>query len=208
MPTLSVASTKLVNEGPRRLRQQPRGMENTWMRGALMGDRTTDPTREIPLTQGYVAIIDAADYDELVQLTWYVTFPKSGGPYAIRTVLRSDGGSTTEYMHRRLMPGAAEVDHINGVGLDNRRSNLRNATHAQNLGNRGGLNANNTSGYRGVIWDRQKLRWRAEIQVRGRTKFLGRFDTAKEAARARDAASLEYFGEFAGYLNFPDEAAA
>ena len=94
------------------------------------------------------------------------------------------------------------VDHINHNGLDNRRPNLRLATRSQNAANLGPY-ANNTSGYKGVDFNRGK--WRARIREGGVRYFLGYFETAEDAARAYDTKAHELFGEFAS-LNFPEEA--
>ena len=93
------------------------------------------------------------------------------------------------------------VDHINQDPLDNRRQNLRLATRSQNAANLGPY-ANNTSGYKGVDFNRGK--WRARITQDGVRYFLGTFDTAEDAARAYDQKALELFGEFAS-LNFSEE---
>jgi hypothetical protein len=162
-------------------------------------------SREIPLTRGLVAIVDAADYDDLSQFKWFVSANDKSGPYAVRSA-RTQGRRTKERMHRRLLPTAPIVDHINGNGLDNRRSNLRAVTTAQNMRNRSGLDASNTSGYRGVHWRKDVQKWRAWIRVDYRGWHLGLFDTAEEAAHAFDAAALQLFGDYAGYLNFPQRA--
>lgn len=99
-------------------------------------------------------------------------------------------------------PPGMTVDHINGDGLDCRRQNLRLATNAQNTRNRKGPNASGSSGYLGVTWDKRRSRWVAQITVDGKHYHVGIFLRAEDAARARDEASLKYFGEFAR-LNFP-----
>jgi hypothetical protein len=102
-------------------------------------------------------------------------------------------------------PVGTEVDHINGNTLDNRRSiNLRLSDHRRNSGNRG-PNSNNTSGFKGVSFDKESGKYSANIRDHGKQKKLGRFPTAELAARAYDRAAVEVFGEFA-WLNFPAEA--
>lgn len=87
------------------------------------------------------------------------------------------------------------VDHRNGNGLDNRRSNLRLATQAQNMSNRG-RPTNNTSGYKGVSAGRLGG-WRAYITSRGKRLDIGTFASKEEAAEAYNAKALELHGEFA-----------
>ena len=89
-----------------------------------------------------------------------------------------------------------EIDHVNGDRLDNRFCNLRQATRTQN-GRNLGMKKNNTSGYRGVTWDAQSQRWKAQITVNRKQIHIGLFDTPKEAHVAYCKAAVFYFGEFA-----------
>jgi hypothetical protein len=157
------------------------------------------PTREIPMNRGHMVLVDADDYD-IVMITgkWFVHV-NGYTAYAIRNLRRDDGTWASQGLHA-FLTGWPMVDHINLNGLDNRRTNLRPATRAQNMHNRR-LNANNTSGYKGVSRDRSK--WRAHIKLNSRQRSLGTFATPEQAARAYDAAARELFGQFAR-LNFPD----
>jgi hypothetical protein len=93
-----------------------------------------------------------------------------------------------------------DVDHRNRNKQDNRFVNLRKATGAQNLRNRG-KQKNNTSGFKGVSWSAGRGAWLAMIHDGTKNKYLGYFATRENAAKAYDAAALEYHGEFAK-LNF------
>jgi hypothetical protein len=93
------------------------------------------------------------------------------------------------------------VDHINRNSLDNRRENLRLATFSLNNAN-SQKRSNNTTGYRGVYWIKQKQKWHSRIQVNNKTICLGTFNNSIDAAKAYDKASHKYFGDY-GYLNFP-----
>ena len=115
-----------------------------------------------------------------------------------KTKTRRAGGNL--YMHS-LITGFAEVDHWDGDGLNNRRSNLREVTHAQNMGN-ARKQYGCSSQYKGVYWGGKK--WQAQIGVNHGTRYLGRFVNEEDAARAYDAAALEAWGEFAR-LNFPGQ---
>lgn len=146
--------------------------------------------KEIPLTRGQYAIVDDADYEALSQHRWHAIKP-AGTYYATRR-----NGAKHVYMHRAVLETTGPVDHINGNGLDNRRDNLRPATTAQNQWNTE-KQANNTSGYKGVTYDKRARKWKAYIGVNGKRLHLGYFSTAEEAAIAyNDAASVAH-GEFA-----------
>ena len=88
-----------------------------------------------------------------------------------------------------------EVDHINGDPADNRWSNLRPATRAENARNVR-KKSNNTSGVPGVYWAAARGKWMAYIHINRKMISLGRFTEFQEAAAARRAAEVKYFGEF------------
>ena len=158
-------------------------------------------TKSIPLTKGRVAIVDDDDFAYLNQWRW-----KFNSRYAVRT----SGGIShwkTISMHRVIMnaPDGMEVDHINGEELDNRKENLRICTRSENVRNVGKYR-NNTSGFKGVSFDAEKVtrKWRALIQVDKKLISLGRYATPEEAARVYDEAAKKYHGKFA-QLNFPEK---
>lgn len=157
-------------------------------------------TRQVPLSRGHFAIVDDDDYDRVIASgPWHVR-PSGSTFYARHSITASRGID----MHG-MLTGWPYVDHINGDGLDNRRTNLRAASVSQNLANRG-PQRNNTSGYKGVTL-RRNGRMVAQIKVCGHQMNIGTFDTVEDAARAYDAAALTAWGEFA-YLNFPKEHAS
>jgi hypothetical protein len=88
-----------------------------------------------------------------------------------------------------------DVDHINGIRSDNRLTNLRTATTAQNVFNQG-MRSDNKSGMKGVCWLKKNRKWRAQIQANGRKYHVGLFDSVQDAARAYDAKAVEIFGQF------------
>lgn len=151
----------------------------------------------IPLDKNLSTIIDRSDYDDVGRFRWHAHkdaltwYARRGEFYECRNI----------EMHRQLLgfPGG-QVDHRNGNGLDNRRSNLRHATCAQNQRNR-------TAKYRykGIGRYGREKRWKAQIWVNNEHLVLGRFNTPEEAAYAYDLAAIEHFGEFAK-LNFPFNA--
>ena len=159
--------------------------------------------KTIPLTKGYVAVVDDEDYEELIQYKWHVCL-MSGGARAIRTASRPRRRTT--YMHRSIIgcQPSQEVDHINHDGLDNRRANLRACTHAQNLANTR-KRANCSSQFKGVDWRKGENKWRVRIGYDGASHHLGYFDDECDAARAYNAEARIKFGEFA-LLNVIEEA--
>jgi hypothetical protein len=77
-----------------------------------------------------------------------------------------------------------EIDHIDHSRGNNRWSNLRNVSRGENMKNRGQY-ANNTSGYPGVSWHKATGKWQAEIYSDGKSKYLGLFQSHREAVIAR-----------------------
>lgn len=94
-----------------------------------------------------------------------------------------------------------DIDHINRNPADNRWDNLRICSRSLNSAN-ANMRESNTSGFKGVTFDKARKRWSAQIGVNYRHMNLGRYATPQEAARAYDDAATKYFGEFA-VLNFP-----
>lgn len=88
-----------------------------------------------------------------------------------------------------------EIDHINGIANDNRIANLRLCTRMQNSQNRH-KQSNNTSGYKGVSWESARKKWRAQIRLNKKTRYLGLFQTKEAAYKAYCDASRKYFDEF------------
>lgn len=160
--------------------------------------------REIPLTQGFVALVDDADYSQVMSAgKWFAHKGRSGLVYARRNSSTKAGPSRTVHMHSFIYGGSSLVDHVNGNGLDNRRANLRQATHEQNARNRK-MRTDATSGFKGVGRNKSTNRpFFATICLPGNQhKYLGGFESPELAAHAYDAAAIQHFGEFAR-LNFP-----
>ena len=152
--------------------------------------------KEILLTQGYVAIVDDEDAERISRFKWHITINKSKNSHHVYAE------ATPKYRYRismhRLIAGAGvgnEVDHINGNTLDNRRNNLRLCTRSQNNGNQ--RKTRGSSRYKGVCFDKQTGRWRAQIAHNGKRMKIGRFDIEEAAARAYRMKARELFGEFA-----------
>ena len=108
-------------------------------------------------------------------------------------------------MHREVAntPDGLVCDHINGNSLDNRKANLRSATHLQNCWNARKYSQSCSSKYKGVMFYKMRQKWGATICVHGKKIFLGLFVDEIQAAKEYDEAAKKHFGEFAA-LNFPE----
>lgn len=161
--------------------------------------------KEIPLTRGKVALVDDADFEGLSRFKWYA-HKGTRTWYAHRNRQLNAGKQTTVLMHRQILgavPGK-EVDHRDGNGLNNQRCNLRLCEHAENGHNRCRKMAGGSSRYKGVSWNKRLGKWRADISVNWCQKYLGLFSDEGDAARAYNAAAVQFYGEFAA-LNVIDE---
>jgi hypothetical protein len=160
--------------------------------------------REIPLTQNLSALVDDEDYAWLSEHKWYAhrSRRKHGDVWYAQRTERRDGKKVTIAMHQAILKptGGQMPDHINGNGLDNRRSNLRLVTQQQNQ-----FNQATRGKYKGVFYKEDFIPpWGARIMHGGETIYLGYYETAEEAARAYDTAALTLFGQYAK-TNFTHE---
>jgi len=160
--------------------------------------------RKIYLGENEWTLVSPFDYYWLKNLNWYLN---GNGKefYAFRNVKVGPGKTKMVSMHRQIMdpPQHLLVDHRNNNSLDNRRANLRLATHAENACNRPKIRTKTSSRYIGVYLEKRTGRYTSKIRVNGKRLWLGRFTSETDAARAYDAAAKKYHGEFAR-LNFSD----
>jgi hypothetical protein len=153
-------------------------------------------TRRLQLQNGGIYLIDAIDFTKIGLVKWSGYTAQSDLSYA----RRMEHGEIL-LMHR-VITGAIKgevVDHINGNGLDNRRSNLRLCTLAQNLYNKKKYK-NNTTGDKGIELCKDQTRakpWRATLTKEGKKVRGGYHETALEAAVAYNTLAIKYYGEFA-----------
>jgi hypothetical protein len=151
----------------------------------------------IPLTQGKIAIVDDADFEQVSRFRWCASRDYSGGFVVMRVDL-SSGRRKTILMHRQLLgltDPKIDTDHINHNTLDNRRANLRICTHQQNIFNM--KLRSHSSKFKGVSWHKQCRKWEGYIEVNDKKIHLGLFEDEREAAKAYNAAAKKYFKEFA-----------
>ena len=125
--------------------------------------------------------IDDEDFNKISQYKWHIH--KAG----TKDYARAWINGRREYMHRFIMEGDL-IDHINGNGLDNRKSNLRLADKSLNAIN-SKIRSDNSTGYRGVTFNKKANKYMAEISRNGKKTYLGLFNTAEEAHGAYIKAS-------------------
>ena len=155
----------------------------------------------VPLTKGYEAVIDAADVPLVGDSNWTATVAlRPDGSirsvYAKRS-MKIGAQSQTIYLHRAIggTDDAPEVDHRDGNGLNNRRSNLRPATKGQNMHN-SRLRSDSKSRLKGASFHKARGKWQSQIKVNGKNRGLGLFNCPTAAHFAYIKASRALHGEF------------
>lgn len=149
---------------------------------------------------GREILVDPEDMDVALSLVWHVSSPSpSSREYA---VCRVNGRQV--FLHNILMkpPPDMTVDHVNRIGADNRRKNMRLATESQQCANRTPKRGS-SSKFRGVSLHSKGKKWQVILQVDGKLKRFGLYHDEVEAARVADREAKKIYGEFA-YLNFPE----
>lgn len=138
-------------------------------------------------------LVDDEDFGYFNQWKWYFS---SRGYVTHSTYNKGKVGII--YMSRLIMnvKRGEIIDHINGDKLDNRKCNLRFCTPQQNNMNRG-IQKNNTSGYKGVSWNKEKNKWQSYFIFNNRKKHLGYFSDKVEAALIYNQTIQQNFKEFA-----------
>lgn len=154
--------------------------------------------KEIALSRGLVALVDDEDFVELSKYKWYAN-PVGARIYARRDVV-IDGKRIRIYMHKMILRTDNLVDHINGNGLDNRKTNLRSANFQLNGANRHTKRKRYSgvpSKYHGVCWHKAARKWMSAITVKYERIYLGLFESEEDAARAYNKEATKQFGQFA-----------
>ena len=189
--------------------RRPKG-PNEYREVTIAGAEAVEMIIESPKYGTHITIVDKEEYPRVKDFRWHIwQGPTDRTFYARANIPHPDGTArrTIVQMHRHITnaPKGMVVDHINHNGLDNRKSNLRVCTIAENSRNRR-RQKGGTSIYKGVNWQKAKKKWHARIKFEGKHMHIGYFtdDKEEEAARAVDAKAKELHGEYA-YLNFPDE---
>lgn len=146
----------------------------------------------ILLSSGLLMVIDDIDYDHLQQWSWSASRSRHTS-YAVRTVSLG----CHQFVHVEIVQRMGiydpdlETDHRDGCGLNNQRGNLQMLTHRENIW-KSRIPRTNTSGVKGVSFDKSRDKWKAYIKCDGRLVSQKRFDTFEEAVIARAAMEVEY----------------
>jgi hypothetical protein len=130
--------------------------------------------KQIPITQGQVALVDDEDYERVSKYKWQAGWrPNICSWYAV-----ADGNL---YLHRFIMDAKADEQiGFFGSTLDCQKENLIVYGGANGLQ----VTPNNTSGYKGVTWNKEAKKWRAQVWLNGKSIHLGTYATAEEAYAA------------------------
>lgn len=164
--------------------------------------------RLIKLTQGRFAKVDDEDYDYLNQWKWCAS-KRGHACYAVRAERVERGKYKAVGMHRKIMGiGIKEgIDHIDGDGLNNQRSNLRFCTRSENNRNTRSREGS-LSRFKGVSWHKGNKMWAAYIRSNKILKCLGYFHVESDAAIAYNNAAQKIHGEFARLNEVYEQAQA
>ena len=149
-----------------------------------------------------VMFVDNEDFERVNKYKWRLN-QVIHSKYGLGRIEDKKTGKKRSVMAHRFVLNLEDkltIDHIDRNGLNNQKSNLRIATPSENQHNRG-LNKNNTSGYKGVTFNKMAKKWQSQIRYEYKTLYLGCFENQKEAAVEYDKKAKELFGEFA-LLNF------
>lgn len=153
---------------------------------------------------------EVLNYDpETGEWTWRIAPKRSIIKPGDRAGTRDPNGRLVMCIDRHLYKGhrlaflymlgrwpTLDVDHKDNDPTNDRWENLREATDSQNAMNKK-RPRNNTSGFKGVTWNKKEGKWQASIQINGKLKYLGLYPTAKSAHDAYCAQAIVLFGEFA-----------
>lgn len=146
--------------------------------------------KELELRNAYnKCLLDDEDYEKFKNINCNIT--KDG---YVDFYIKND----TIKLHRHIMKVNDRnliVDHIDGNPLNNQKKNLRICSKLDNTRNRRKY-ISNTSGYKGVHFQKANSKWEASIQINNKNIHIGYFETSEEAATAYDEASKKYHGKF------------
>jgi hypothetical protein len=154
------------------------------------------------IIEKYKVLIDDEDYNKIKVYKWYINKDKKNNRYTVRATLykklsKYNYKHKSIYIHSLIMNAkkGEVVDHKNHNTLDNRKCNLRICTNQQNIFNQK-LNKRNTSGYKGVSFNKSAKKWKAKVCYNYKDYYLGLFSNILDAKKAYEIKAKELFKEF------------
>lgn len=135
---------------------------------------------------------DLDDYNKIKDYCWR---KRKDGMFDAKTKSNTENQNKRILLHKKIIETNLQIDHIEHNRYDNRKSKLRIVDNSKNQMNKG-LQKNNKSGRKGVIWHSRDSIWEAYITIDLKQMYLGRFVYFDDAVRARKDAELKYFGEY------------
>jgi len=162
--------------------------EPKFKKSEVYKDETTAYIKVFKKNSEYISIIDIEDYEKVKKINWYLI---SSGYLATSNLPKIGKTVLLHYYLIEYDKEKFECDHINRNKLDNRKENLRIVTRRQNSLNVGQLK-NNTSGYKGVTWNKKYKKWRAYIESEGIKYHLGYFENIEDAINIRKKAEQKF----------------
>lgn len=160
------------------------------------------------------AIIDTSDLGTVKEFanTWVSRWDPAMRSYYVYGVAKVDGKRKNVHLHRLILnvQDGLFVDHYDHDTLNNKKSNLRAVTHAQNMQNKRPTITNKYSGVRGVTWDKRYNKWHASFKHKGRRYFCGYHSNLEDADKAvsQGRAKMFPYSKDAMELNAPSQASA
>jgi hypothetical protein len=163
--------------------------------------------KEIRLSQGKIALVDDEDFDYINQWKWYARKGRKTF-YAARKE-KGTNARTTIHMHQVVskVSNNVQIDHRDTNGLNNQKYNLRVVNHRQNQYNTD-KPRHNTSGYKGISWDKFRNNYRVYLTVKGKFKNIGNTKSLQTATKMYNKAATQHYGEFAKLHIYKEEHAS
>lgn len=140
----------------------------------------------------YTVVLDAEDYTEVSKQKWYICLDKSNKVKYLYTYINNKIVTLISFIlqtHGLHQPGLY-CAYLNSNPLDNRKANLIQGSSPNTIMRK--RPSNNTSGHRGVYYNKACSCWVASITTEHQYKFLGSFSTFQAAVKAREAAEQEH----------------
>jgi hypothetical protein len=157
-----------------------------------------DGSALVPLGNGLFSVIDSFDIERVAFLAWSRSLCRDGQQYAVANLVNAEGKWGMVKLHRVLLCFPfQQIDHIDGNGLNNRRSNLRLCNNHQNQWNCRKKTTGKYSAFKGVTRHCIGDLWKCQLMKNRKSVHAKYFKSEIEAARSYDAAAIFHFGEFA-----------